>query len=107
AIAQSQLDNEKQQLAQMEANVRTARGAIAQATAAAASAKANADAAALNLDFTEVRSLIAGVAGQATTQVGNLVSPQSVLTSVSQLDPIKVYFSISDSEYLSLSHRRP
>jgi membrane fusion protein (multidrug efflux system) len=35
--------------------------------------------------------------------VGNLVGPQSVLTSVSQLDPIKVYFSISDEEYLALS----
>jgi hypothetical protein len=37
-----------------------------------------------------VRSLITGVAGQATTQVGNLVNTQSVLTSVSQLNPIKV-----------------
>ncbi|HWE51662.1 MAG TPA: efflux RND transporter periplasmic adaptor subunit [Bryobacteraceae bacterium] len=105
AIAQSQLDNEKQQLAQTEANVRTALGAIAAARASIASAKANADAAALNLDFTEVRSLIGGVAGQATTQVGNLVSPQSVLTSVSQLDPIKVYFSIADDEYLALSKK--
>jgi membrane fusion protein (multidrug efflux system) len=34
--------------------------------------------------------------------VGNLVSPQSTLTSVSQLDPIRVYFSISDAEYLGL-----
>jgi membrane fusion protein (multidrug efflux system) len=38
-------------------------------------------------------------------QVGNLVSPQSVLTSASQLDPIKVYFSISDAEYLALIDR--
>jgi membrane fusion protein (multidrug efflux system) len=38
-------------------------------------------------------------------QVGNLVNPQSVLTSVSQLDPIKVYFSISDAEYLALTER--
>lgn len=95
AIAQSQLDNEKQQLAQGEAQVKTAQAAIA-------AAQANISTAKLNLGFTEVRSLISGVAGQATTQVGNLVSPQSVLTAVSQLDPIKVYFSISDSEYLSL-----
>jgi membrane fusion protein (multidrug efflux system) len=39
------------------------------------------------------------------TQVGNLVNPQSVLTSVSQLDPIKVYFSLSDAEYLLLVDR--
>jgi membrane fusion protein (multidrug efflux system) len=103
AIAQSQLDNEKQQEAQAEANVKTAEGAIAAARAAIATARANVDAAQLNLEFTEVRSLISGVAGQATTQVGNLVSPQSVLTSVSQLDPIKVYFSLSDDEYLGLT----
>jgi membrane fusion protein (multidrug efflux system) len=91
AIAKSQLDNEIQQKAQAEASVKTAEAAVATAN--------------LNLGFTQVRSLITGVAGQATTQVGNLVSIQSVLTSVSQLDPIKVYFSISDSEYLALSKR--
>ncbi len=98
AIAQSQLDNDKQQVLNVQAGVRTAQAAIAAAQANVATAK-------LNLGFTEVRSLISGVAGQATTQVGNLVSPQSVLTAVSQLNPIKVYFSISDSEYLALTHR--
>jgi RND family efflux transporter MFP subunit len=91
AIAKSQLDNDTQQKAQAEAAVKSAEAAVATAK--------------LNLSFTEVRSLITGVAGQATTQVGNLVSTQSVLTSVSQLDPIKVYFSISDSEYLALTQR--
>jgi len=91
AIAKSQLDNEVQQKAQAEAAVK--------------SAEANVATAKLNLSFCEVRSLISGVAGQATTQVGNLVNTQSVLTSVSQLNPIKVYFSISDSEYLALTHR--
>jgi len=91
AIAKSQLDNEIQQKAQAEASVKTAEAAVATAD--------------LNLGFTKVRSLITGVAGQATTQVGNLVSTQSVLTSVSQLDPIKVYFSISDTEYLALTKR--
>jgi membrane fusion protein (multidrug efflux system) len=98
AIAQSQLDNDKQQAAAQQANVEAAKAQIASAEAQVSTAK-------LNLGFTEVRSLIGGVAGQATTQVGNLVSPQSVLTSVSQLDPIKVYFSISDGEYLALSKR--
>lgn len=98
AIAQSQLDTELQQEAQAEASVKLAQAAIGTAKANVATAK-------LNLGFTQVRSLISGVAGQAATQVGNLVSPQSVLTSVSQLDPIKVYFSISDSEYLALTHR--
>lgn len=91
AIAKSQLDNEVQQKSQAEAAVKTAQAAV--------------DTARLNLGFTKVRSLITGVAGQATTQVGNLVGAQSILTSVSQLDPIKVYFSISDSEYLALVDR--
>jgi membrane fusion protein, multidrug efflux system len=98
AIAQSQLDNDKQQAAQADASVVAAEAAVGAAEAALTTAD-------LNLGFTKVRSLIGGVAGQATTQVGNLVSPQSVLTSVSQLDPIKVYFSISDAEYLALSAR--
>ena len=98
AIAQSQLDNDKQTAMQAEASVKAAEAAIA-------SAQANVETARLNLGFTQVRSLISGIAGQATTQVGNLVSPQSVLTSVSQMDPIKVYFSLSDSEYLALINR--
>lgn len=98
AIAQSQLDNDKQLAAQADAAVESAQASVGSAEAALTTAK-------LNLGFTQVRSLIGGVAGQATTQVGNLVSPQSVLTSVSQLDPIKVYFSIGDSEYLALTAR--
>ena len=91
AIARSQLDNELQQRAQAEASVKSAQAAVATAQ--------------LNLSFCQVRSLISGIAGQATTQVGNLVNTQTVLTSVSQVNPIKVYFSISDSEYLALTHQ--
>jgi membrane fusion protein (multidrug efflux system) len=98
AIAQSQLDNETQQKLQSEAGVKSAQASVAAAEAAVENAK-------LNLGFTQVRSLISGVAGQATTQVGNLVNTQSVLTSVSQLNPIRAYFSISDSEYLGLTQR--
>jgi membrane fusion protein (multidrug efflux system) len=105
AIAQSQLDNEKQQEAQAKASVSSSQAAVNAARANVVAAEAAVTTAKLNLGFTEVRSLIDGVAGQATTQVGNLVSPQSVLTAVSQLDPIKVYFSISDNEYLALADR--
>jgi membrane fusion protein, multidrug efflux system len=98
AIAQSQLDNDVQQKAQTEASVQSAKASVAAAEAAVENAQ-------LNLGFTHVRSLISGVAGQATTQVGNLVNTQSVLTSVSQLNPIKAYFSISDAEYLALIQR--
>ena len=105
AIAQSQLDNEKQQAAQAKASVSSAESAVNAARASVVAAQAALTTAKLNLGFTQVRSLIDGVAGQATTQVGNLVNPQSVLTSVSQLDPIKAYFSISDNEYLALADR--
>jgi membrane fusion protein (multidrug efflux system) len=98
AIAQSQLDNDTQQKAQSAAAVQSAQASVAAAQAAVESAE-------LNLGFTHVRSLITGIAGQATVQVGNLVNTQSVLTSVSQLDPIKAYFSISDSEYLALTQQ--
>ena len=98
AIAQSQLDTETQQEAQAQASVVAGAAAVEAAQAALRTAQ-------LNLGFTQVRSLINGVAGLTTTQVGNLVGPQSVLTAVSQLDPIRVYFSISDSEYLALVAR--
>ena len=91
ALAQSTLDTE----------IKTAQAD----RAAVANAQAAVEAAALNLEFTKVRSLIDGVAGQAALQVGNLVSTSSVLTSVSQLNPIKVYFYISEQEYLALFAR--
>uniref|UniRef100_A0A7V4XUF4 Efflux RND transporter periplasmic adaptor subunit n=1 Tax=Acidobacterium capsulatum TaxID=33075 RepID=A0A7V4XUF4_9BACT len=89
AIAQSQLDNDLQQQAAEKA--------------ALESAKANVETAQINLGFTKVRSLIDGIAGLAQTQVGALVSPTTTLTTVSQVNPIKVYFSISEQEYLALS----
>jgi membrane fusion protein (multidrug efflux system) len=91
AIAQSQLDNDIQQVAADKAAIE--------------SAKASVETAQLNLGFTKVRSLITGIAGLAHIQVGNLVSPTSVLTTVSQVNPIKVYFGISEQEYLELSQR--
>jgi RND family efflux transporter MFP subunit len=91
ALAQSTLDTD---IKTLEAN-----------KAAVTTARANVEAAELNVGFTKVRSLIDGVAGLAQLQVGSLVGTTSVLTSVSQLDPIKVYFFISEQEYLALSTR--
>jgi membrane fusion protein (multidrug efflux system) len=98
AVSQSQLDNDIQAEKQDEAMIKSAQAAIAAAQAAVETAQ-------LNLGFTKVRSLIDGIAGVATTQMGNLVSPSTVLTTVSQVNPIKVYFSISEQEYLSLVSR--
>ena len=98
AIAQSQLDNDVQTRKQNEAQVKAAQATIQAAEAAVEQAE-------LNLGFTHVRSLIDGIAGIATTQIGNLVGPTTVLTAVSQVDPIKVYFAISEQEYMALAGR--
>src|ERR1700744_143256 len=91
AIAQSQLDNDVQTL---KANQAALDAALAE--------QQNAE---LNLAWTKVRSPIDGIAGVAAAQVGNLVSTSSILTNVSQLDPIRAYFSISESDYLSIAPR--
>ncbi|HEY2744357.1 MAG TPA: efflux RND transporter periplasmic adaptor subunit [Polyangia bacterium] len=59
----------------------------------------------LNLEWAEVRSPIRGLAGIAQTRVGNLVTPNSVLTVVSTLDPIRSSVNISEREYLALAER--
>jgi RND family efflux transporter MFP subunit len=86
AIAKSQLDNEIQAKLGAEAAVESGKAAVEQAE--------------LNLEFTKVTSMVDGIAGIAQVQMGNLVGPNSILTSVSQMDPIKAYFPISEQEYV-------
>src|SRR5215472_14607680 len=93
AIAQSQLDNDIQANLAAKASVQAGKAAVEQAE--------------LNLEFTNVRSLVDGVAGIANAQIGNLVGPQTLLTTVSQLDPIKVYFVPSEQQYLAFVKRNP
>jgi membrane fusion protein (multidrug efflux system) len=91
AIAQSQLDND------IQAHL-AAQAAIKSATAAIETAQ-------LNLGFTKVTSLITGIAAIATAQIGDLVGPSTLLTTVSQVDPIKAYFPLSEQEYLRIAGR--
>jgi len=93
AIAKSQLDTE----------IQAKLGAQAQVLAG----RANAEQAQLNLEFTKVTSLVTGIAGIARVQIGNLVGPTSVLTSVSQVDPIKAYITVSEQEFLDFHRRFP
>ena len=86
AIAKSQLDNEVQAKLGAQAAVESAKAAVEQAE--------------LNLEWTKVTSLVDGIAGIAQVQMGNLVGSTSILTSVSQVDPIKAFFPISEHEYL-------
>jgi RND family efflux transporter MFP subunit len=87
--------------AQLDTEIHAKRGAQAQVQAA----KANVEQARLNLEFTRVTSLVNGIAGSAQVQIGNLVGPNSILTSVSQVDPIKAFFTVSEQEFTSF-HRR-
>jgi RND family efflux transporter MFP subunit len=89
AIPQSQLDTDTQSLRGAKAAVESGQAAVEQAV--------------LNLGYTRVVSLIDGIAGINTVQVGNLVGPSTVLTAVSQVSPIKVYFPISEQEYLRMA----
>ena len=55
----------------------------------------------LNCEFTKIKSPIDGLAGMALAQIGDLVGPSSsLLTTVSTLNPIKVYFQVSEQSYL-------
>ncbi len=91
AIPQAQLDNDIQ--------------ANEAAQAMVSAAKAQVEQAQLNLEFTKVRSLVNGVAGLAKGQIGDLVGPTAILTTVSQVEPIKAFFTISEQEYLRLADR--
>jgi len=91
AIPQMQLDTDVQTRLAAKASVAAAQAAVEQA--------------ALNLGWTKVRSLISGIAGIAQVQVGNLVTPTTVLTGVSDVDPIKAYFPVSGAEYLKIADR--
>ena len=91
AIAQSQLDND------IQANL------AAQATVQSTTALV--ETAQLNVEFTKVTSLVDGVAAIATAQIGDLVGPNTLLTTVSQIAPIKAYFAVSEQEYLTMADR--
>ena len=91
AIAQSQLDNDIQANLAAQASVKAAEAQVEQAQ--------------LNVEFTHVTSLVNGIAGIAQVQIGNLVNPTTALTSVSQVNPIKAYFPISEQEYMHYAAR--
>jgi membrane fusion protein (multidrug efflux system) len=91
AVSQKELDDSVQAMRANQASVEAARAAVEQSR--------------LNLEWTKVTAPIDGVAGIAVAQVGDLISPTAQLTTVSQLDPIKVYFPLSEQEYLSVADR--
>jgi membrane fusion protein (multidrug efflux system) len=120
--AQGDLAQAQAQLAKAQQDVNRFRPLAAQkavsqqeldnALSAAAAAKAVVDAkqaavheARLNLGWAHVTAPISGIAGASQAQVGNLVSPTTVLAVVSQCDPIRVQYPLSEQEYLGLEKR--
>jgi len=101
AASQQDLDNAVQNNLAAIATVETAKAQIKTYEAAVETAR-------INLEFTRLVAPIDGIAGQAQLQVGALVTPSSgIVTSVSTVDPIKVYFTIGEPQYLAWRRRFP
>jgi len=96
AASQQDLDNATQNNLAAKATVATAQAQIETAEAALETAR-------LNLDFTRLTAPISGIAGQAQLQVGALVTTSgAAVTTVSTLDPIRDYFTVSEQDYVHL-----
>ena len=102
AVSQKDLDDAIGAEESTRSSVVAAKASVVAAGASVVAAQANLEKAALDVGFTKVTSPIDGIAGIAKAQIGNLVGPSSTqeLTSVSTLNPIKVYINISEQEYL-------
>src|SRR5215831_5609101 len=100
AIPQQDLDTAIQVNEAAKAQVEGAKAQVEAAKAQVASAQ-------LNVGFTKVVSLIDGIAGIAQAQIGDLVTQSSLLTTVSTVDPIKIYFPVSEREYLDYVKEHP
>jgi membrane fusion protein (multidrug efflux system) len=102
AVSKKDLDDAIGAELSAQAAVHAAQAAVGAAEAAVGAAEAAVEKFQLDLGFTKIVSPIDGVAGIAKAQIGNLVGPGSIeeLTTVSTLDPIKVYVPESEQEYL-------
>jgi len=101
AASQQDLDNSVQNNLAAKATVATAKAQIEAAQAAVETAQ-------INLGFTRLVAPIDGIAGQAQLQVGALVNPSSpAVTTISTVDPIKVFFTVSEQEYLEFAKTYP
>jgi membrane fusion protein (multidrug efflux system) len=99
AASQQDLDNANQNNLAAQATVATDKAQIKSAEAAVETAK-------LNLGFTQISSPVNGIADVSRAQVGDLVSSSSgTLTTVSTVDPIRDYFTVSEQDYLLLKQQ--
>src|SRR5215467_5691992 len=104
--ARAGVETARAQLRAANAQIGTAKAAIKTVQGQIENAKAAVRTAQLNLGFTRIISPIDGIAGIAQAQVGNLVSKDTpALTTISTVDPIRVYFTLSEQEYLNFTKR--
>ena len=89
AVSQKQYDDTLSAYEKAEANLKVA-------TASVESAK-------INLDYTDVKAPISGIVRKEEMSVGNLVQVSKLLTSMVQVKPIHVNFSISGAMWQSIS----
>ena len=84
-----------------------AESAYLQAKAAVSQAKARLNLAEIDLKNTEVKAYIDGQIGKTQVTVGNFVTASSmVLARVSQIDPIRIAFSVTDKEFLEIQRAK-
>jgi len=104
--AKAGVETARAQVRAANAQIGTAKATIATAKGQVENARASVKTAELNLGFTRIISPIDGVAGIAQAQVGNLISTtSSPLTTVSTVDPIKVFFTLNERDYLNFTKR--
>lgn len=107
--AKARVETARAQLRATNAQIGTAKAAIQTVNGQIENAKAAVRTAQLNLGFTRIVAPIDGIAGLAQAQVGDLVQPNNpnspLLTTISTVDPIKVYFTLSEQEYLAFTKR--
>ncbi len=104
--AKAGVETARAQVRAANAQIGTAKATIATAKGQVENARASVKTAELNLSFTRIISPIDGVAGIAQAQVGNLISTtSSPLTTVSTVDPIKVFFTLNERDYLNFTKR--
>jgi len=108
AVSQKDLDDAVGLELSNRSAVDAAKAAVIAAESQILGAQAAVEKAQLNLGFTRITSPIDGIAGIAKAQIGNLVGPGSIeeLTTVSTINPIKCYISVSEQEYMRAEEQK-
>ena len=111
SLAQAQIDVRRYtplvaQKAVSQAELDKAQSLERAATASVAADQAGLDNATLNLGWTTVAAPISGIAGVAKVAIGDLMSPTTVMTTISNVDPIYVDVNIAEQDYMRFQREK-